>query len=369
MTHPRLTPLAASLPATVPFVGPEAQERARGQAFIARLGANESAFGPSPRAIAAMQTAAGEVWMYGDPESHDLRRALAAHHRTGIDNIMVGEGIDGLLGLLVRLYIGAGDGAVTSDGAYPTFNYHVAGFGGVLHKVPYAGDHEDPAALVTKAHETGAKLVYIANPDNPMGSWHQGPVIAQMAADLPTGCLLLLDEAYIDLAPDGTAPEIPADTPNVIRLRTFSKGHGMAGARVGYAIGAADVIAGFNKVRNHFGMCRISQAGALAALQDSAWMDHVRAAVAQSRAEIGRIASAHGLTALPSATNFVTIDCGRDGAFARAVLSGLVADGVFVRMPFVAPQDRCIRVSCGTPDQIAAFARSLPIALGQAKMG
>jgi histidinol-phosphate aminotransferase len=369
MTHPRLTPLAASLPATVPFVGPEAQERARGQVFTARLGANESAFGPSPRAIAAMQKAATEVWMYGDPESYDLRAALADHHGVGIDNIMVGEGIDGLLGLLVRLYIGAGDGAVTSDGAYPTFNYHVAGFGGVLHKVPYAGDHEDPAALVAKAHETGAKLVYIANPDNPMGSWHQGPVIAQMAAALPADCLLLLDEAYIDLAPHGTAPDIPVDTANVIRLRTFSKGHGMAGARVGYAIGAADVIAGFNKVRNHFGMCRISQAGALAALQDSAWIDHVRDAVAGSRAEIGRIAASHGLTALPSATNFVTINCGRDGAYARAVLSALVAQGIFVRMPFVAPQDRCIRVSCGIPDQIAAFARALPVALDQVERG
>lgn len=153
----------------------------------------------------------------------------------------------------------------------------------------------------------------------------------------------------------------------MIRLRTFSKGHGMAGARVGYAIGAAEVIAGFNKVRNHFGMCRISQAGALAALQDSAWMDHVRDAIATSRAEIGRIAAAHGLTALPSATNFVTIDCGRDGAFARAVLSALVAGGIFARMPFVAPQDCCIRVSCGTPDQIAAFARVLPAALDQAR--
>ena len=369
MTHPRLTPLAASLPATVPFVGPEAQERARGQVFTARLGANESAFGPSPRAIAAMQQAAAEVWMYGDPESHDLRIALAAHHGVSIANIMVGEGIDGLLGLLVRLYIGAGDGAVTSDGAYPTFNYHVAGFGGVLHKVPYAGDHEDPAALVAKAHETGAKLVYIANPDNPMGSWHAGPVIADMAANLPADCLLLLDEAYIDLAPEGTAPDIAVDTPNVIRLRTFSKGHGMAGARVGYAIGATDVIVGFNKVRNHFGMCRISQAGALAALQDSAWIDHIRASTATSRAAIGRIAAAHGLSALPSATNFVTIDCGRDGAFARAVLTALVAEGIFVRMPFVAPQDRCIRVSCGTPDQIAAFAQSLPRALQQAKAG
>src|SRR5690554_5285542 len=109
MTGPRLTPLAASLPATVPFVGPEAQERALGRAFAARLGANENVFGPSPRAIAAMQAQAADIWMYADPEAHDLRSALAAHHGCAPANIMIGEGIDGLLGYLVRLTVGAGD--------------------------------------------------------------------------------------------------------------------------------------------------------------------------------------------------------------------------------------------------------------------
>ncbi|MCP3879139.1 MAG: pyridoxal phosphate-dependent aminotransferase, partial [Sulfitobacter sp.] len=135
MTQYRLTPLADALPSTVPFVGPETQERAMGRVFDARLGANENVFGPSPRAIEAMAQA--QQWMYGDPESHDLRAALAAHHGISPANIIVGEGIDGLLGYLVRLMVTEGDAVVTSDGAYPTFNYHVAGFGGVLHKVPY----------------------------------------------------------------------------------------------------------------------------------------------------------------------------------------------------------------------------------------
>ena len=123
---PRLTPLAASLPATVPFVGPETQERQRGVPFTARLGANESAFGPSPHAIAALQTAAPDAWKYPDPEMHDLRRAIAAHHGCDPAHIMPGEGIDGLLGLITRLIIGPGDSVVTSAGAYPTFNFHVA---------------------------------------------------------------------------------------------------------------------------------------------------------------------------------------------------------------------------------------------------
>jgi histidinol-phosphate aminotransferase len=334
-----------------------------GHPFTARLGANESAFGPSPKAITAMQNAASEAWMYADPESHDLRQALAQHHDINPENIMIGEGIDTLLGLLVRLYIAKGDAVVTSAGAYPTFNYHVAGFGGTLHAVPYKGDTEDPDALIAKAAKVGAKLIYIANPDNPMGSWHYAEAMQNMIDKLPAGCMLVLDEAYVELAPPGTAPPIKTDAVNVIRMRTFSKAHGMAGARVGYAIGAAEVINAFNKIRNHFGMSRISQIGALAALQDSAWLAHIKTEVAAARQRIGQIASANGLTALPSATNFVTIDCGKDGNFARAVLTALVADGIFVRMPFVAPQDRCIRVSCGTAAQLDAFEAALPNAL------
>ncbi|APG47659.1 pyridoxal phosphate-dependent aminotransferase [Phaeobacter porticola] len=369
MTQPRYTPLAQSLPASVPFVGPETQERQRGAPFAARLGANENIFGPSPKAIAAMQGSLGEIWKYGDAESHDLRAALAAHHSVAPENIMIGEGIDGLLGYLVRLLIGDGDAVVTSLGAYPTFNYHVAGFGGVLHTVPYKDDHEDPAALFARAAEVDAKLVYLANPDNPMGSWHSGADLLAAMDALPEGCLLLLDEAYIDCAPDRTALPIDISDPRVIRTRTFSKAYGMAGARVGYVLAEAELIAAFNKVRNHFGMNRTAQIGALAALQDQAWLAEVLDRISTARDRIAQIARDNGLTPLPSATNFVAIDCGSDGAFAKSVLEDLVDQGVFVRMPFAAPQNRCIRVSCGPEDQLDAFARALPIALERARNG
>lgn len=366
-THARLTPLADSLPATVPFVGPETQERARGRAFAARLGANENTFGPSPNAIAAMQAAASDVWMYGDPENFDLRHALADHHGIAPENILVGEGIDGILGYLVRLVIGPGDKVVTSQGAYPTFNYHVAGFGGVLETVPYKDDHEDPDALINKATEVRAKLVYIANPDNPMGTWHDAETIQRMIDAVPEGCLLVLDEAYIEFAPEGTAPALNTDDPRVIRMRTFSKAYGMAGARVGYAIGQADLITAFNKIRNHFGMCRMSQAGALAALKDQEYLSQVVANVAEARARIDQIARAGGLITLPSATNFVAVDCGQDAAFAKAVLDQLIALDVFVRMPFAAPQNRCIRISAGRPEELDTFAAALPKALASAR--
>ncbi|TLP67213.1 pyridoxal phosphate-dependent aminotransferase [Parasedimentitalea maritima] len=363
MTDPRYTPLALSLPATVPFVGPETQERARGAAFTARLGANENVFGPSPRAIEAMQTASADIWMYGDPENHELRQALAAHHDLSPDNIMVGEGIDGLLGYLVRLLISPGDTVVTSLGAYPTFNYHVSGYGGVLHTVPYKDDHEDLTSLFSKAGEVGAKLVYLANPDNPMGSWHRGADIVAALDHLPSDCLLLLDEAYVECAPKGTAAPVDANDTRLIRMRTFSKAYGMAGARVGYALAAPDLIAAFNKVRNHFGMNRAAQAGALAALQDQDWLGHVLAEITTARRRIGEIADQNGLKALPSATNFVAIDCGQDSIFAKRVLDALIAQGIFVRMPFAAPQNRCIRISCGPSKDLEAFASALPQAL------
>jgi len=305
--------------------------------------------------------------MYGDPEVHGIRHTIAAHEGVRPENIVVGEGIDSLLGLLVRLVCAPGDAVVTSDGAYPTFNFHVAGFGGALRKVPYVADREDPSALRETARSTRAKLIYFANPDNPMGSWHPRSAVEAFVADVPDGCLLVLDEAYGQFLPPDDLPQIDADDPRVIRFRTFSKAYGMAGARVGYGIGAPALIKSFDKVRNHFGLARISQAGALAALEDQAYLAHAIAQVQAATARISEIAIQNGLEPLPTAANFVALDCGRDGRFAKSVLDALVENGVFVRMPSVAPQDRCIRVSAGRSDDLDLFADALPRALAQAR--
>ncbi|NBB96803.1 MAG: pyridoxal phosphate-dependent aminotransferase [Alphaproteobacteria bacterium] len=365
MKTPRFTPLVADLPATVPFVGPEAHMRANGRPFKARIGANESGFGPSPKAIEAMCAAAPEAWMYGDSECHDLREALAAYHGVTPAHIIIGEGIDGLLGMLVRMLVAPGDPVVTSDGAYPTFNYHVAGFGGVLHKVPYRDDHEDPGALLALAEEVHAKLLYFCNPDNPMGTWHSARVVERMVRAVPDGTLMVLDEAYIDAAPPCTAPQIDPDDPRVIRMRTFSKLFGLAGLRVGYAIGAPRLIAMFDRIRNHFGMGRVAQAGALAALADQAWLADIQARVSAARNQIAQIAAVNGLYAIPSATSFVALDTGRDGEFAKGLVDGLMARDVFVRMPFVAPQNRCIRVSAAPDNELVELSAALPEVLAQ----
>lgn len=365
--RPRLTPLGQSLPSTVPFVGPETQERLRGRPFRARVGANENGFGASPKVAAAMAAAATEMWKYCDPENFELRGLVAAHHGVAPDNIMIGEGIDGLLGLIVRLFIEPGQPVVTSLGAYPTFNYHVAGFGGRLVTAPYRDDREDIDALLDAVRRENAPLVYLANPDNPMGTWWEGDEVQRFIDALPETTLLVLDEAYCDMAPASALPRIDTTRTNVLRMRTFSKAYGLAGMRCGYAIGDAETIRAFDKVRNHFGMSRMTQVAAAAAIADQAWLSDVLARIDRARRRITDIAAGNSLAALPSATNFVTIDCGSGGAYALKVMQSLIARDVFVRKPMAPVLDRCIRVSCGPDDELDVFAAELPGALADAR--
>jgi len=363
---PVVTSIVEALPPTVPFVGPEQLERMRGRPFRARLGANESAFGPAPGSVAAMEAAAAENWKYCDPESHDLREAIARFYGVAPSNVVVGEGIDGLLGLAVKIAADPGTPVVTSDGAYPTFNFHVASQGARLVKVPFRDDREDLDALLAAAVGAKARVLYVSNPNNPMGSWWPAAELQRLIAALPDRLLLLLDEAYCDTAPPESVPPIDTSNPQVLRLRTFSKAYGLAGARIGYAVGEASLIALFDKVRNHYGINRVGQIGALAALGDQAHLQSVIGRIARSRERIAGIARDHGVLPLVSATNFVAIDCGRDGAFARLLLDALIERDVFVRKPAVPPLDRCIRVSCGLDAELDLFAEALPGAIAAA---
>ena len=367
MKKPVITTIVEAMPLTVPFVGPEQLERRRGRSFRARLGANESAFGPAPAAISAMEAAVRDTWKYSDPESYDLRAAIAHFHDIAIDNVVIGEGIDGLLGLAVKIAADPGTPVVTSDGAYPTFNVHVAAQGARLVKVPFRNDHEDLDALLAAASREKARVLYVSNPNNPMGSWWSAAELQKLIAALPDGLLLLLDEAYCDTAPAGSVPAIDITNPQVLRLRTFSKAYGLAGARIGYAMGDAGLISHFEKVRNHYGINRTGQIGARAALKDQAYLATVVARIARARERLCAIALENGLTPLPSATNFVAIDCGRDGPFAKAVLDGLLDRDVFVRKPSAPGLDRCIRVSCGLDAELEVFAEALPQALAAAR--
>lgn len=352
------TPLVQSLPASTPFVGPEALERQRGRQFKARIGANESAFGVSPHARQAMADALNQTSWYGDPECFELRQMLAEKHQVSIDEICVDAGIDSLLGLIVRMFVQPDTAVVSSQGAYPTFNYHIAGFGGRLCTVPYRDNHEDPEALLDEASRQQAPLVYLANPDNPMGTWHERQTIDQMINALPDGVVLALDEAYIEFAAPGIAPAIDTSNPGVVRLRTFSKAWGMAGMRIGYAIAHRDLITGLNKIRNHFGVNRVAQAGALASLQDPGFLKSVVDQVTRGRERIYALSEQLGLKSLPSATNFVAIQLG-DAEFASRVMQRLHDKDVFVRMPGVAPLNTHIRLGVGSESEHQLLAEAL----------
>ena len=367
MSHPRYTQTIQNLPATVPFVGPEAQERQRGTPFRARIGANENVFGVSPNAVAAIQAAAAETWKYCDPDNHDLKHAIAAFHGVSPENIVMTEGIDGGLGLANRLLVAPGDPVITSDGAYPTFNFHVAACGGRLTKLPFThDDREDIGALCDEAARQKAKILYLSNPNNPMGTWWNAADIEALIAKLPAGTTLILDEAYCDTAPVSALPPIDVTNPMVLRFRTFSKAYGLAGARIGYCLGEASVIANFDKVRNHYGINRLAQLAALAALKDQGYLKDTIASIAAARTRISDIARANGLSPIASATNFVAVDCTRDAAFAGRVLKELLARGIFVRMPAVAPLNRCIRIGAGLPADLDLLAHVLPEALSAA---
>lgn len=366
LTQPPFAPIISALPHLVPFTGPEAMERARGRPFKARLGANESSFGASPRAVSIMRQAAADNWMYSDPENFALRSAIAAFHRVAIENIMVGEGIDGLLGVTCMLFLAPGDSVVTTDGAYPTFNFHVLAHGGRLIALPMRDFHEDLMGLSDTAHRQRAKLIYVSNPNSPMGSWWPGSDLDAWIRDLPDRTMLVLDEAYCDTAPAGTTPPIDVSNIQVIRYRTFSKAYGLAGARIGYAIAHPTVIEAFDKVRNHYGINRVGQLGAAAALADQSFLADVVGRIARARDRISAIVSEHGLNARPSGASFVAVDCRRDGAFAKRVLDGLLARDVFVRKPVVPQLDRFIRVSCGRDDHLNIFAAALRGALDDA---
>jgi histidinol-phosphate aminotransferase len=347
--HPQPAAAIRAVPATTPFVAPEELARRVGRSSLVRLGANESAFGPSPLAIAAMQAAVPMVSIYGDPESVDLRTALAARHNCKIENIVVGSGVDELLGLICRTYGALGDPVLMSHGSYATFAFQVRGHG------------LDIEAMLARAREIQPKIVYLANPDNPSGSFVDREAVARLRDGLPPDTLFVLDEAYSHFVTSGSLLPEGIDE-RTIRLHTFSKAYGMAGARIGYALASREAIATFQKIRNHFGVNRTGQIGALAALDDQAFVQHVVAEVARGRDEYHAFGKRIGVRTLPSQTNFVCFEIGTRQA-AEAMMHGLLERGVFVRKPGEPPINGYIRVTVGTAEERALFYEHFAAAL------
>jgi histidinol-phosphate aminotransferase len=359
----RPTPAIEAIPSTTPFIGPEQLMRERGLRELVRLGANESAFGPSPKAIAALAGELPRLCWYGDPESLDLRDALAAKHGCAPEQIVIGSGIDDLMGLAVRAFVAPGGTALQTRGTYPTFAYHVAGYHGRLAEVPYRDDGTpDCDALLAAARRAAASIVYLANPDNPGGRFIGREELARFYESLPHDSLCLLDEAYADFVDEGELLE-PVFEDRLIRLRTFSKAYGMAGARIGYALTSQRNVRTFQKIRLHYGINRNAQIGALVSLHDDEFRGYVVAETARARQEYYRLARSLNRTYIESRTNFVCIHM-ETAQRATRVMGELLARGVWVRKPGEPPLDAYIRVSAGTASMRAAFADALRAVTG-----
>ena len=341
------------------LAGPEELARAAGLVSIVRLGSNESPYGPSPKALAALRAAETESHRYGDPSTAGLRAAIAAHHCIAPDNVTVGAGIDDLLGWIVRAFAGAGGTTIAGLGSFPTFEMHATGYATRLTRVPYREDGRlDLAGLAAAAHRTGGGVVFVPNPDNPTGSAYAWPEMEAFVDALPDGSLVVHDEAYANfLAPESAFPRA-AIHPRMLRLRTFSKEYGLAGARVGYALGSAPNIAALDAVRLLYGVSRAAQAAATAALLDDEFVAHVVMQTARGRDEYAALGMRLGMPTLPSTTNFVLFDVGT-AQRAKALVQALLRRGIHIRKPPAPPLDRYVRITVGAEGERALLAQAL----------
>lgn len=360
----RPTPAVEAIPSTTPFIGPEELMRETGQPELVRLGANESAFGPSPKAVSAMSRELTRLSWYGDPESLDLRDALAEKHACRPQQIVVGAGIDDLMGLAVRAFVSPGAPTLVTRGTYPTFAYHVSGYGGRLIEVAYRADGTpDCDALLAAAQRKRPSIVYLANPDNPSGRFIHSDQITAFYEALPRDSLLLLDEAYADFVDEHDLLSRSFED-RLIRLRTFSKAYGMAGARIGYALSTESNVRTFQKIRLHYGINRNAQIGALASLSDDEFRRHVVEETARARDDYYRLARALGRGYIESYANFVCIEM-ETPLRATRVMDELLARGVWIRKPGAPPLDSYIRVSAGTAAMRVAFEAALRSVLSE----
>jgi histidinol-phosphate aminotransferase len=311
-------------------------EREYGVKDIIKLASNENPLGPSPRALSAIAIASAELARYPDANGFDLKRALAARHGVAPGQVTLGNGSNDVLVLLAECFLGPGLEAVYSRYAFAVYALAVQATG-ATHRVADAlpADHAQPlghdlaamAALVTE----NTRIVFIANPNNPTGTWLEGGALERFIAALPSHVIAVVDEAYFEYV---SAPAYPDTTrwlaryPNLVVTRTFSKAFGLAGLRIGYAVSGLEVADLLNRVRQPFNTSSVAQAGALAALEDT---PHLTRSVALNAEGLRRVASACGelgLGVVPSVGNFLLVDLGRD---AMPVFEALLREGVIVR--------------------------------------
>jgi histidinol-phosphate aminotransferase len=372
MTNPDdfVQPHIRALGAYVPGKPARQAERESGIRCI-KMASNENPFGPSPRALEAMRAAAAEANFYPDNEAGELRAALAQRHGVEAEQVAVADGSTVLLDLLARTLLAPGLNAVTSERSFIVYPIATRAAGGRLIEVPMRDDAYDLEAILA-AITPQTRIVYIANPNNPTGTMIPAPELERFLDRLPEHVLPVLDEAYCDFAGPFAAQrgleysrslDYVRQGRYLVVLRTFSKAHGLAGARVGYAFGPATLLQYLARVRTAFSISGIAQAGALAALQDEA---HIRRTVennAQGEAWLMAQFRELSLRAVPTFANFIYLEMGEDSAplVKRIQEAGVVVRGLG---PWGIPT--AFRVTIGTPEQNQRFIAALKKALAAA---
>jgi histidinol-phosphate aminotransferase len=327
---------------------------------IIRLDSNENPFGPSPLAMEAMQSAATWAHHYPEDGCTELRRKLAEHHDVPIEQVLVTAGSTEMLALLCQTLLAPGFNAVTSERSFIVYGMTVHATGAQLVEVPMRDDTLDLGAILSAIDER-TRLVFLANPNNPTGTIVESATVEQFLAKVPGHVVVVLDEAYYDYA-DYFARQRSVEYSHslsylrqgacVVVLRTFSKVHGLAGLRVGYGLGPAELLAYCARMRNTFSVSSIGQSAALAAMDD---LHHIAHTVSNN-ADQAEILRAHlselGFRVAATWANFLYCDVERDGGRIAEQLRG---NGVSVRPLAAWGAPNCLRVSIGTPEQNQIF--------------
>jgi len=335
---------------------------------IVKLASNENPLGPSPLALQAMQRALAEVWLYPDGNGHDLKQALARRHGVAMNQVTLGNGSNDLIVQLAEAFLTPESSAVHSQYAFAIYALAIQATGARARVAPAHGTGHPMACghdldAMLDCIDADTRLVYIANPNNPTGTWNTAAQVADFLARVPPTTLVVLDEAYFEYSrrvdcPDGTI--LCAQHPNLVVLRTFSKAHGLAGVRVGYAISHPQVADLLNRVRQPFNVSIPALVGAEAALTDTAQVQRALQLAIDGDAQLRASLPALGVKLFPTAGNFVLADVGDNG---HAIYERLLRHGVIVRPMGGYGLPRCLRITFGTAAQnqrlIAALAAAL----------
>jgi histidinol-phosphate aminotransferase len=323
-------------------------------AGIIKLASNENALGPSPKAIAAMRKALASAHLYPDGGGFYLRQALAKKLGVEIDNIILGTGSNEIIEFLYHAFVAPGDEVVAGDRAFVIYSIMAKMFQARCIEVPFKGHTHDLNAM-REAITSKTKLVFVANPNNPTGTRVTNAELDEFIRLLPPHVICVLDEAYIEFLDDPPPSVEYAMHHNVILLRTFSKIVGLAGLRIGYGIAQKECITLLQKVRQPFNVNAVAQAGALAALSDTA---HIRKTKAMTRRGLAYLAKEFRrleLEFVSSCANFVLVRVGNGDE----VFRGLQRRGVIVRPMRGYKMPEWVRVTVGTTEENRKFIKAL----------